>query len=325
MRCTQYIYRLAGSPDCRRPTYIATEGDVCCWCGMPDAVLCSAKKVFGTHFTARVFMVNPNSPHACRACTWAFGGKPPDTIRLWSVVARTDIAAAPSNPKSSAIVGVSFDLIHCTTKGKAAEIIDVLIAPPDSDWVCCIAESAQQHVLPYAVINRGSPWKIRWENIDVAGDSKTFAEIIYHATALIGAGFFRIDVLTGEPSLGRLGKLITKWKEHDNYLSRLRGSPLFDLAVGLISKDTEGDYHARAAKALGRRIDFESARLDSSYDEERKHRQDTAKRLVEQSQKRAGDSICSLRNSRADGQQNVSETGNRKAETGKRQLSLFNI
>jgi len=237
----------AGSPAHPRATNRAA---LCCLCAAESARAAPRKDVFGPGFTDYDKLSAPGAQHVCEACIWALGGKPPDTLRLWSIVYRADRRGAPSNAKAIYPHGAH---THLTSKSDVAEIVDVLLSPPDAPWVCCVAESGQIHLLPFARVNHGSElWTVRYEREDVSSSSLTFARVLYHGSALLAAGFIREDIETLEPHPSKLVKHgVAVWREHAGPLKQWRRSALLALAVALTRKDTYGQLRDRCAAILG--------------------------------------------------------------------------
>lgn len=77
------IWDLAGRPD---PTDPASGDGICAMCGQHGPL--HAK--LGSSFTDYRQLAHIDGTRLCAACSWTYGGKPPKTLRLWSVVARLD-------------------------------------------------------------------------------------------------------------------------------------------------------------------------------------------------------------------------------------------
>jgi hypothetical protein len=158
-------------------------------------------------------------------------GRPPDTLRLWSVAWREGERAAPSHPKAPDL-GAE---VHLTNKADPGELDRVLREPPPGRWVCSVADTGQIHVVPLAVVNRGAgPWQARYERLDVRSSPAEYVRVSGAMRALLAAGFYKSDVETGSPTPARLnagGPAL--WREHDATLVPYRGGALFRLALFL--------------------------------------------------------------------------------------------
>lgn len=172
----------------------------------------------------------------CVPCSWAFTGRPPDTLRLWSVVYREDRPASPSHLKATALGGHT----HLQNKADPSEFHRILASPPSGPWVCSVADSGQIHVLPFARVNRGpARWTVRFERHDVTAAPEEYRSLSEAMQSLYDAGFSKDDIATA-PSPGRLFRAgIDLWRHHDSLLRRYRGGPLFTLSLFLLRKSEE--------------------------------------------------------------------------------------
>lgn len=245
MSATQILYAAAGRPKIQRSTEPCAEE--CCVCGVWCDAGIPADNAFGTGFAGFDSFVSPTSTHVCVACSWAMAGKPPATLRLWSIVYRQDRPAAPSNAKAMHLS----DRIHLTAKNDLREVAELLLEPPGSEWVCTVAESGQKHCLPFAVVNRGAPWTVRFEATDVTGDPAQFGACLFHAAALKQLGFFTSDILTGRPAIGRLALHMAAWRRHDEALRFYRRGQLLELALICLTKEHTHEIGQRAAGVIG--------------------------------------------------------------------------
>lgn len=236
----------AGRPEPTKAVQDTTSP--CALCGHSLGRGVAVKDALGPGFTDRDRLAAPASSHVCVSCVWLLGGKPPLTFRTWSVVYREDRTAAPSNEKAAYPHGPH---THCASKADITEIIDVLLDPPESPWVCAIAESGHIHTLPWARVNIGDEWVVRYERENVAMTSTGFAAILHHTNALLAAGFVRDDI-TSEPHPSKLVKYGSSvWREHGGPLKQWRRSSALSLALSLSRKDTYEHIRDRAADRAG--------------------------------------------------------------------------
>lgn len=255
--------------DYRGPCYLCGEES-------PTGTGVRTKDALGPGFTDHDKCARVDASHVCVPCVWMISGKPPETFRLWSVVYRADRLAAPSNPKATLEHGPH---THCTSKSDITEIVDVLLSPPDAPWLCALAESGQIHILPWSTINRGRHWTVLYERVRIDSDSETFAEVLYHASALLAAGFIREDVESLDPHPSKLVKHgIEVWRRHARPLEQWRRSGLLALAIALTRKDTYAAVRDRCAQLIG--AEGESGGSRARDDGERDDGQDQAGRLV---------------------------------------------
>lgn len=231
IRATRLLHTAAGTPDPRKPTEDC-DAD-CYWCGEQTTRGCRVKKVFGSSFTDQDSALVPDSMHVCPACTWAFTGKPPDTLRLWSTLAIEGRKPAPSHEKSS------FTGFHCQNKADPSEFWRVLRDPPSGMWCCAIAESGQIHTAPFAALNSGrGRWVVRFEREDVTSTPEQFRVLSDAVRGLMDAGHSKRDIESGDPHPGRIRKLgLEEWFSRDRILAPHRGGATLRLAVFLARKE----------------------------------------------------------------------------------------
>ena len=238
----QILYRLAGRPDCRKP--VDDIAGRCAVCGNQADLTTATSKVLTTSFTDHDALRVPMSPRLCCACTWAMTGRPPVTMRLWTWLYRTDKSLPASHPKC-VHDWVKSPATACN-KADVSAIWDLLLDPPKSPWFASIADSGQLHVLPFAGVNRGRAWTVRFDRVDIASTSYEFGRILHAAATLYAGGFIKEDILTGRPHPSKLVKHgISLWRDNWRGLAPLQGSELLRLSVWLLRKDTVDEIRRR--------------------------------------------------------------------------------
>ena len=289
MTVSRLLWADAGSPAPTKRTEATTAP--CYLCGEPCGQGVARRDALGPGFTDHDRAARRESGHVCAACVWLLGGKPPDTFRLWSVVYREDRPAAPSNPKATYPHGPH---THCTSKSDVSEIVDVLLDPPASTWVCAVADSGQIHILPWSTINVGDVWSVLYERQRVDSDSETFATVLYHVTSLLAAGYIREDIETLDPHPSKLVKHGSAvWAEHARPLKQWCRSGLLALALSLTRKESYGATRDRCAAKLGLRAADTSDRSGPRHDGERDDGADPAGGLVAARESGAGSGVQS--------------------------------
>lgn len=163
MNTTRLLWQDAGSP--RINGHTPQPEDRCFLCGHSCDIGCIAtKKAFGTSFTDWD-AAKCNSDVVCTPCAWSMSGKPPDTFRMLSVVYRTDIDLS-----HRAIPGTRRAIGPHTWVGNKKDlrmVLDTLLSPPGGVWFASVADSGKVHTVPFATINKGGSWTIRFERSDV--------------------------------------------------------------------------------------------------------------------------------------------------------------
>lgn len=216
-------------------------------------------KALGANFLDRS-LFHAHSPRVGPAALWVCCGKPPATLRMWSVVATPGVAVAPSNPKAwlQDVPGLCL-----TNRADPRPVTATLLNPPVGDWVVTVAVSGQKHVVPYATINHGpGPWAVRYESTTVTSDPGTFGRILTAAANLRAAGHSTDDVLAGTPSMAacKTPDDLEWWSRQSDILTQYAHSGLLSLALWCLTKETINDHRTprpdpRSASAEHRRHD----------------------------------------------------------------------
>lgn len=285
------VWDLAGRP--HRPTLGVTEmPGVCAMCGQSVLRTAPAKKwLEGKSFTDPAHL-RARSGRVCEACAWTVTGKGMDQIRMWTILARTDRALPPSNPKAA----FATRHVHFTTRADMRAVVDTLADPPTGQWVVAVAESGQKHVLPYTRINHGpGRWRIRMDALDIDATPAEFRTVFAHTCALRAAGHTTEEIKHLTPAYSRLTTIedLTLWQQHATALTPWRSAPLLHLATFLINKE-HLDAHTHTyptgtpdAGAAG--LDRPGGPVPRRDDVERGRRHDRPHSLVGPGPHRAGD------------------------------------
>lgn len=240
--CT-LVHRLAGAPSLNevREKLLDAEG-VCAVCG--DLGLSAPiGKMIGQNFTDQYWLARADSNRICRACSWCLTGKPPRTVRMWSIVAADGVPQPPSAGK--AWLQDTHEAGLClTSRGDTTPVIDTLTAPPDRvDWVVAVAISGQKHVLPFAQVNHGrGRWSMRMETCTITAEPADFQSVLTHAAHLRDAKYPTDAVLRLQPGVMKSRAALDLWTEHATPLTPYRESPLLELALWCLT--TKGIIHA---------------------------------------------------------------------------------
>lgn len=241
MNAARLLWIAAGCPDPRKPVRVVSG--VCYWCGGRAARGCRTRDVLGSSFTDHDAATAPASSWLCEPCTWAMTGRPPDTLRLWSVLYREDRASPPSHRKAPPLGA----RIHLHNKADLSAFDAALRDPPVGPWVCAIADSGQLHVVPFAAVNEGrAGWRVRFERLDVVATPAAYARLADAMATLYAAGFAKEEIARGAPAPHKLrGDGAARWRTAEVTLAAQRGSPLFDLSLFLLRKGDADGRHPR--------------------------------------------------------------------------------
>lgn len=235
---TRLIWTLAGAPEPAAASLnrhlTDTAGD-CSICGHRADRTARSDQALGTNFTDWGHLTK-HTNLVCAACLWCCSGKPPATLRMWSVVASEDTARIPaSDPKAWLQSTPGLCLYNRSRPG----ILTRLLAdPPARPWVASVALSGQKHVLPYAHINTGYRWTVRVEDHSVTSDPTEWVAVHHSAMELRRLGIPADAVLNGTPDRIRTRADLDAWKEHNDQLGPYHRSPLLSLALWTITKET---------------------------------------------------------------------------------------
>lgn len=235
------VWELAGRPTRAsiRPEPVA---GVCAMCGRQVDESLPTAKAIGGNFTDQYLLSRPDSPRICYACTWVCSGKPPDTVRMWTVAAAPGRAFGPSHPKAP----WGNDQVHLTARNDMRQVVALLADPPDGPWLVSIAESGQKHHLPYARINHGrGRWTVRMDAVDVTATPDQFRHVFGHVVALRKAGYTAAEIEQLSPPVHKLtGDGLATWRHHSMALVPYKGGALVHLATFLINKEHLDEYVA---------------------------------------------------------------------------------
>jgi hypothetical protein len=277
MRAPAILHAAAGHPPCRRDAHPA-DGR-CYWCAAPVPYACRVQDVISDSFTDQDQALARSSPWLCVACTWAMTGRPPDTLRLWSLAYVEDGRTWPANHPSAPALGAQ---IHAQNKADPRAFRALLREPPTGRWVCSIADSGQIHTAPFAPVNVGrGRYGVRYERTTIYTTAAQYAELDDAIARLMAAGYTKQDI-ADQPFPSRLTACgLDLWRREQRVIGPHRGSGLLDLVLFLARKDKETDD--------GRPETESSDRPGARDDGEREHGQDPADRVVEPREERTRD------------------------------------
>lgn len=257
----------------------------CVVCGAPHERTIRAKDALGKNYDY-ASAVRPSLDTVCEPCAWALAGKPPHTLRLWSI-ATTLTAQLPAHSPVREAETAARDLAELTSSGaddrqiRAARdrltvaelasskvpvpvskhlhlcnrrdtsvIIGLLTNPPDDHWAVAVAQSGQKHLLPYTQVNAPGTdvWEARWEATNITSTPNRFRRLLGAVAALRVAGHHPDTITRCRPSVPALrGDGLTAWRRHEPTIRPYAGSPIMDLALFLTTKETIHDLANRYA------------------------------------------------------------------------------
>lgn len=238
MTPTRLVYDLAGRPALAESMQklMADVPAVCGVCGSHADRTAPTDRALGDNFTDRSMFRDERSSRVCPACVWCCSGKPPATLRLWTIVAAPGVDLGPSQPKAWLQDTPGLLL---TNRANPAPVAAILADPPDGPWLVTVAVSGQKHVLPYGTVNSGpGQWAVRMEATTVTATPDQWRHVHGHAAALRRLGVPADCVAAGTPGGIRTAEQLATWRRHADQLTPWVGSPLLNLALWTITKGT---------------------------------------------------------------------------------------
>jgi hypothetical protein len=244
LSATALAWDLAGRPR-RDETPLVTVPGTCAVCGTitEETVAAKATVANGT-FTDQYLLRAPSSPLTCVPCAWAMAGKPPRSLRNWTVACAPGRDLGPSNPKAEPAVPGDHPGLLLTARNDMRAVAMLLCGPPDGPWCVAVAESGQKHTLPFTPVNTGhGAWRVRMDAVTVACDPAVFAELLGRSARLREAGFPGAAIEALDPPVHLLDKTrLAVWLEHAGYLRPWKDSPALHLANFMIKKEHYDHY-----------------------------------------------------------------------------------
>lgn len=233
------VWELAGRPEVAAASVAKLLTDargVCAICGHVSDRTAVADKALGSNFSDWRHLTRFTGV-VCPACLWCCSGKPPATLRMWSIIAAAGVALPESDPKAWLQGTPGLMLFNRSNPGPLA---DLLADPPPGDWCASVALSGQKHVLPYTPINQpgtGS-WTVRVEDHYVTATPDQWRHVHATALALRRLGVPADDVATGTPRYLKTRADLDRWSALNAALDGWHSSPLLNLALWTITKGT---------------------------------------------------------------------------------------
>ena len=232
MPATQMLYQAAGSPSV--PDLEPASG--ACWlCGSDlGGTGVPRESAIKDTFTDHDKCASPRSTHLCRACVFCFSERVPWPGR--------DKLQRMRNYSHFVIGGQWLPL----SKGDKAQMREILLAPPEDEWLGVVAESGQKHLIFRAPVALGaSRCAIQFEEQQLAYAPRDLARELEVIETLYQAGFSKAEIETGDYNQARMLKAgLRVWRAAERQAQPWRGSVLFRLALFLAQKreqNSEGE------------------------------------------------------------------------------------
>jgi len=210
---SQAVWKSAGCPTApgREPTSAA---GACAVCGETcDGGLVPRKIALPASFANYDMLRGPSSAGVCVACAWAMAGRPPDGLRMWTVVAGKGAGEWSREYVVGPQLGQDAVAIHGSDH---SQVLRMLLDPPDAEWGVALADSGKLHVVPWGRLNATqAQWTVRLEALDVVAEAGRFREVVRAAAKLLAAGFLRSHIAECDTSPALLNKCgAAVWREN---------------------------------------------------------------------------------------------------------------
>jgi hypothetical protein len=167
-------------------------------------------------------------------------GRPPDTLRMWSLLYVAGGIESGNGPDLG-------PRVHACNRGAPERLLEALCWPSSGPWGLGIAESGKVHVVPYIVLNDGSgPWAVRVDRMTLRGEPHEMRHIVHHFSSLLVAGFSATKILERSATPGDLVRSgIESWRYHVGKLGGATAGAVERLASLLIKKEAADGWRER--------------------------------------------------------------------------------
>ena len=264
---TQLIHGLIGCPDPSKDRGVSEMKGSCLVCGSTYEMGSPSKYALSKTDTDRARFAAEWSEMVCTACTWCSEGRPPDTLRMWTVIYRED--GQIKNPgtfreyitkkqeKKDKIYSVSSLLevesrVALINRSDLSPLVRAMVDPPESKWSAAIAESGHIHIVRFAPVNAGRGyWTVIFEREEISATPGEFTKNLWHIANLRQAGFHTEDIENNSPHPKSLREHTVEWFTHMTEAVKNRPD-LTRLSLFLCTKDRTDDYRNIAEAKLGR-------------------------------------------------------------------------
>ncbi len=226
----------------------------CYLCGTPGNNPLTLKDSFTAHSIAKC----PESKVLCDRCSWVI------PLRCWYLNPNKNAwGKLFSRNWSWLIQGESvLSPIIKGTRGEGkdelpivsnlptrAEIRSWLLNPPEPPFTIVVAESGQKHLVPFAqeaYSKEGFP--VLFE-MDLVYIDRRFHDALGHFESLMGIGFGKTEILTGEYRSENLKNNLADWFGLENAIEQYRGSRLFELVAHVAQAPEKKEEAPKQTKA----------------------------------------------------------------------------
>lgn len=263
---TQCIHKVIGQPEPTKNKGLRpSEGDeLCLVCGFGYSHVMPAKNTISRTDTDLDKFKAPWSEVVCSACAWCSEGRPPDTLRMWSILYREDgqidnpglfrdyiTQKAEKADKTYSVQALleAENRVCLANRADLSPYVITMLDPPDCPWACCFADSGQIHLVRFATLNQGDHYSVIFERDEIRTSAAEFGLVLWNVASLRSAGFHTEDIRTGVPHPRSLREQPLVWFTHNTGTMRAR-SDLLALCLFLCTKDWTDEYRRLAEASL---------------------------------------------------------------------------
>lgn len=210
----------------------------CYLCAKPGDNPLALKDSFTAHSLAKC----PDSTTLCDRChsaidgaeklLWYWNEGKGKWSKLWgrslSRLYQGDTLIAPTLGPSH--TEDNLDLPTVSNLPTRAQMRGWLLNPPEPPFTIAIAESGQKHILPWAQEGHSRDYfPVQFELDSLWIDRAQFTTLLGHYEALMGLGFSKTEIDSGQYHSDRLMKALAQYGPHDAAVAPYRGGRLLAL------------------------------------------------------------------------------------------------
>ncbi len=226
----------------------------CCLCGSIGDWQYSTNELLSKYFTSRTLCKCPDSSFVCDRCNWVLKGR----VWFWN--------AAKNKWSDLPVRGITVlysknELLFPrlleprTERGKTWPVIESLalrsqirewlLSPPEPPFTIAITESGQKYVLPWAQEGLDRDFfPVQFELDSVWIHRAEFTDLLQHYESLMGLGFSKTEIDSGQYHSDRLMSAISTYGQHEAIVAPFRGSRLLALVSHVAQKPIAQEVNA---------------------------------------------------------------------------------
>lgn len=213
-----------------------------------------------SYFTDKALARIPTSKYLCDFCAnaiklrcWYFNPNRDKWVKLfargWSSLYQDDRLISPTIEGERTEGKDTMPIV--SNLPTRIQIRDWLVHPPEPPFLIAISESGQKHILPWAQQGYSRDYyPVQFEMSTVWIDRAKLIEIMEHFEALMGLGFGKTEILTGEYRSENLKNNLADWFDIENAIEQYRGSRLFELVAHVVQAPEKPQEPIKAAIPL---------------------------------------------------------------------------